>query len=353
MEDKVLRGAAYACSYVPVEIIVASGLSPLRLIPKGRCSEADGAIHPNTCCFVRSLLADLIEGNHPDAGIMVFANSCDAMRKLSDIVPDFARLSPAVCMDIPKKKDRASVKFFASELRRLAREIERKVPGTSVTKTGLNRAIRECNRVRLAVKEVFAMQAGTPFTIRGSDVMPLVLQREYLGSAGIAEGIKRSSRALSKSLGPVEGPGILLTGSQVVSPEIVEMIEGAGARLTGFDTCFGLRHYETLVREENREPFEAIAERYLMRPPCARMEGVREQAEYLKDLAARTGADGVVISAVKYCDQLFYQLPLLKEGVEDTGLPVLILENDYEWSGAGRVRIMIEAFVEMIRERGL
>lgn len=351
MEDRKSNTAAYACSYVPGEIIMAAGLSPMRLVPAGGCSDADSHIHPNTCCYVRSMLADLLKGKYRDVRTMVFANSCDAMRKLFDIWSDSAHHPPALFLDIPKRKDRASLEFFTCELQRLAHEIEEKVSGSAITRASLDRAIHECNKVRQRAEEIFTMQADPLSGIRGMDVLPLILEPDYKVVARHAERIGRDRGALRETPRRSEGPGILLTGSIVARPETIEMIEGAGARLTGFDTCFGLRHYGTLVREGSPEPFEAIAERYLMRPPCPRMEGVKDQVEHLKRLAARTGADGVIISAVKYCDQIFYQLPLLKEGIEDMGLPVLILENDYEWSGLEKARIRVEAFLEMIAQR--
>ena len=118
------REVSYTCSYVPVEIIMAAGLVPQRMIPEPRPSAADAYIHPNTCYHVKSLLAAGLEGDVSRTAGMVLTSSCDGMRRLHDLWEEYVKDSPAVFLDIPKKKDPDSVEFFASELRRFAQNLK-------------------------------------------------------------------------------------------------------------------------------------------------------------------------------------------------------------------------------------
>ena len=70
----------YTCSYVPEEIILASGFQPRRFLPEG-CS-TDASVHPNTCGYVKSMLEAALEGKASEAAGIIIANSCDAMRRL-------------------------------------------------------------------------------------------------------------------------------------------------------------------------------------------------------------------------------------------------------------------------------
>lgn len=339
---------AYACSLVPVEIIAAAGLSPVRLIPQGRCTDADGRIHPNTCCYVKSMLSDLDGGSCSDIGGMVFANSCDGMRKLFDIWTDLKSSPPAFFIDIPKKSDPDSIRYFSSVLRTLAAELEERYSGRAVTPERLNAAIRQSNRLRSEVSDLFSRQARPDSAVKGSNVFPLLLSKR---EAEIANHVKRivqdSSGQTDKYVGDGR-PRILITGTILSSPEVVDAIEERGAHVAAFDICFGPRHYGTPVKEDTPDPFAALAERYLLRPPCPRMMGIADQVDYLKSTATETKANGVIVSAVKYCDQFLYGLPLLQEGVREIGVPVLVLDNDYEWSDIERTRIRIETFLETI-----
>jgi len=75
LDENVSPEVFYACSYVPIEIIMAAGLQPKRIIPEPRPSEADAYMHPNTCYHVKSLLASALAGNASQSGGIVIANS--------------------------------------------------------------------------------------------------------------------------------------------------------------------------------------------------------------------------------------------------------------------------------------
>ncbi len=348
MRKTGMNEIGYACSYVPVEIIMAAGFSPLRLVPAGRCTEADSLMHPNTCCYLRSMLTALRSGAYSETQSIIFVNACDGMRKLFDIWVDAVDHPVAIFLDIPKKKDADSIRYFASELRRLATTLEENFNGLPVTVDKLNKAIQECNTIRSAARSVWKTLAGRDSAVRGSDVFPMLLEKSF---SSIKEHEVMLGQDLAGPTGELPPDGIrriIISGTILSKQEIIEMIEGRKAKIVAFDTCFGVKHYETQVLERTIDPFTAIAERYLTRPPCPRMEGITHQVEYLTSLVKDTRADGVIITPVKYCDQILYNLPLLQEGIKALGIPVLVLENDYEWSDPEKARTKVEAFLEMI-----
>ena len=55
---------------------------------------------------------------------------------------------------------------------------------------------------------------------------------------------------------------------------------------------------------------------------------------------------------MKFCDLHLYEAPLMRITCEDSGLPFLFLENDYEWTGLEQMKTRVEAFLGMIGERG-
>jgi benzoyl-CoA reductase/2-hydroxyglutaryl-CoA dehydratase subunit BcrC/BadD/HgdB len=152
------RTVSYTCSYVPEEIILAAGLDPRRVIPEARPSEADAYMHPNTCYYVKSLLASGLAEAGSGTDAIVFANSCDGMRRLNDVWKEYVEAVPAFFIDVPKKRDPASIDFLASELRRFADNLEEAFPGSRVTDESLGEAIGVCNNVRLLMDEVFRLQ---------------------------------------------------------------------------------------------------------------------------------------------------------------------------------------------------
>jgi benzoyl-CoA reductase/2-hydroxyglutaryl-CoA dehydratase subunit BcrC/BadD/HgdB len=339
--------ALITCSCVPEEIVTAAGLQPVRLLPSHPPADADAHIHPQTCGYLKSLLAAALDEKALDVSCVVIGNGCDGMRKLYDLWGAYARGVPALFLDVPRKNDAESVRFFASELRRFAGKLEATLSGTAVTEERLHGAIEKHNQVRLLMQRVFELQREEERRVDGSDVFDLCMEGTRCSPE---EFIPRLEGLLSRveERGPRQGERrILLTGNVISRPDPVTIIEDFGGRVVALDTCIGIRHYQTLVEEKAADPVLALATRYLRRPSCPRMEGLRERFDYLKTLADACQADGIVYSCVKFCDPLIYDIPLMSSWFRDAGVPFLYLENDYTWSGSGQLRTRVQAFTEL------
>ncbi|MGW8321222.1 MAG: 2-hydroxyacyl-CoA dehydratase subunit D [Thermodesulfobacteriota bacterium] len=346
------RTVSYACSYVPEEIILAAGLTPRRMIPEPRPSHADAYMHPNTCYYVKSLFASGLAGAEAGASAVVFANSCDGMRRLHDVWKEYVKGVPALFLDVPKKKDPASVEFFAHELRRFVRELEEVFPGSQVTDEGLRGAIETCNEVRRLMGEVFKLQGDPKEGVSGRSVLELCLEGARSHPIDFAGRLKRFISDSQR--GPIEGGArrIVVTANVIHRPDLIALIEDSGGRVVALDACVGVRHFDRPVESNSPDPVAALAERYLAKASCPRMEGIEERFQRLKRLASECSADGIIYSTVKFCDLHLYEAPLMRITCEDAGLPLLFLENDYEWTGLEQMKTRVEAFLGMIDERG-
>ena len=347
------RSLSCACSYVPEEIIVAAGMRPRRVIPQGRPLEADAYLHPNTCGYIKSLLASLIAGGTSEMAGLVVVNSCDGMRRLNDICRSHVSGFPLFFIEVPKKKDPDSIEFFASELRRFATNLEAQYTGVAITDDSLRAAIKACNDARRLVQEIFLLQREPGSSVRGSSVFNLCLEGATSDAASFGDDLRAfvaESRELKRGV-PGEGARVVLTGNSIHQPDLVKLIEDSGGAVVGLDTCLAGRHHDRLVDESSRDPVRALAERYLLRAPCARMEGLDERFQYLKGLVIDSGADAIIYCMTKFCDAHAYDVPIMHDGFREAGIPFLLVENDYEWTSLEQTRTRIEGFFEMLGER--
>jgi benzoyl-CoA reductase/2-hydroxyglutaryl-CoA dehydratase subunit BcrC/BadD/HgdB len=344
------RTVSFGCSYVPEEIIMGAGLRPRRMIPEARPSEADAYLHPNTCGYVKSLLASLVAADDTLGAGFVFTNSCDSMRRLNDIWNARAGEVPRFFIDVPKKRDPDSIDFFASELRRFAGSLEKQLPEARLTDESLRVAIRACNDSRRLVEQVLLRQRDPGSTVRGSSVFNLCLAGVTSGTAVFADNLSLFLEDAGPTVSP-RGPRIVLTGNAIHRPDLLTLIEDSGGTVVGLDTCTAGRHQDRLVVEDSDDPVRALAERYLLRAPCARMEGLEARLQYLRDLVIHSKADGIVYSMTKFCDAQAYDAPIMQDGFREAGIPFLLVEHNYEWGGLEQTRTRIEGFFEMLSER--
>ena len=344
----------YACSYVPVEIVDASGLTPVRLMPENEQGDADRFIHSLTCPYVRRLASAVMSDAACAAGGLILANSCDGMRRLTDIIRTYRPELPLVFLDIPRKSDPASIELFASRLRRFADETASILSGRPVDDDALWRSIGTYNDVRLGMRELFMqLRTATPI-VSGSEVFQL--SREAMTS-GVDDFLPSLNRFLAhisgrrRAMSASGVPRIMLYGNVMTSPDLVRIIEDAGAVVVSLDHCFGERYFDRPVGADADSPYTALARRYLTRSTCPRMEGLDARIEDIASLAEEANADGVIYYSMTHCDGFLHDMPHIANGLTSRDVPVLPLIHDGSWSAPGRVETRIEAFIETIENR--
>jgi benzoyl-CoA reductase/2-hydroxyglutaryl-CoA dehydratase subunit BcrC/BadD/HgdB len=339
------------CSYTPLEIFRAAGLRPYRIVPgPGRAmTRADTCIDRNYCPYVRTCLGEALEGKYRFLEGLVVVNSCDPMRRLYDVWRynvggDFVHL-----LDLPRIATDAAAAYFRENLGRLTDEIEKHF-GADITEAALAGAITECNRVRSLLKELYLLNRDKRMPLSAAQLYRVVRAADTLAPEHFDRLLERLvDEALGVTGGYREGPRLLITGSVLENPRIIDLVEECGARVVGDDLCTGTRRFWDVV-DHAGEPLTALARHYLGRTPCPRMKDARRRFDHVLAMIDEFGVDGVIFYTLKFCDPYLYDVPLLKAQLAERGIPGLQLEGDFTPGTLGRVRTRIEAFIEMLRQ---
>jgi benzoyl-CoA reductase/2-hydroxyglutaryl-CoA dehydratase subunit BcrC/BadD/HgdB len=337
------------CSYTPVEIALAAGYLPVRLSGAEALSRRqDPRIYHLLCPFVRAVFQRFAAGSEAPPRALAFVHCCDALLRLHDLWKAYlpGRLH---LLDLPKNSSPSAVAHFAQVLAAWAHDLSQEGP-RPVLADNLWEAIAGMNRFRAFFREVFEAQRREPGRLPYSRVHDWV--RRWLAdpTESMLRAVARERSVLMAgrpTLG--EGPRVLLTSTMLDQPGLIGLMEGAGLNLVVEDECMGARHFDGDVAED-RDPFQALAQRYLTKWPCPRMKGYGLRMARLDRVMAEAGVQGVIAVQLKCCDQSGLDLPLLKPHLEKKGIPLLILENDYVEGSLGPLRVRIEAFAEMLQE---
>jgi len=341
----------YFCSLAPTEIIMAAGFKPVWV--KGRAemtAAADAQLYPNMCPYIKSLFTDAVEDGGSAFDGLVFARSCDGMRRLYDAWKAYIPFKFAYMLEVPKNVDDPAVTYYASQLRDFAVHLG-KASGSEVTGPALKRAIRDANKTRGKIRDFYSRQKVSPLPVAGSELFSLGLEMLH-GDDGDAAG---STAALQKKAAgsSVSARGrakirVMICGNVMSRPDIFQMIEGSGAEVPVADLCTGLRSFERVVDEKGSDPFLSLANAYLGAPRCSRTAAPAETYARISDNVKQYGVNGVILTALKFCDQQLYDIPYLLRRLNEDGTPVLFVENDYVFTDRDRIKTRIEAFVEML-----
>jgi benzoyl-CoA reductase subunit C len=110
--------------------------------------------------------------------------------------------------------------------------------------------------------------------------------------------------------------------------------------------CCGRRLYP---RGKSADAFRHMAESVLGAPPDpTRGSPVQDRLDHLLRLIETSGAEGVVFYDVKFCEPELYDLPYLRKGLQDEGIPSVVIEMDLNDPLSHQALTRLEAFLEMI-----
>jgi len=356
LQQEGKRIIGYVCIHVPEEIIAAAGMVPFRLFggTGEKSHEADAYLYPTMCSFVRSCLQEAINSNYSFLDGLVACNNCDHVRRLFEAWKNFVPFpSFTHILSLPFTITPLSLDFYAGEIGRFKQALESHFD-IRISGEDLQRAIRLYNETRILLRQLYEMRTPDPPRLTGAEVLKIVrasmvtpkerfntLLREFMETIG-----SRPPRA--KDDGQVR---LMVSGPILDKPEFLEIIEDLGGTVVADDLCVGSRYFWDLV-EEDIEPLQALAKRYLTKIPCPRLfpsAGSRE--EILKEMIKTFDVKGVVYQRLNFCEPYSLHYPLAVESFNRLNLPHLALEREYSLSGVGQIRTRVQAFLETLRAK--
>ena len=140
-----------------------------------------------------------------------------------------------------------------------------------------------------------------------------------------------------------------LTGTVVIDPSLLRIIDEVGAAVTSDDLYTGARWYWDLV-DEDQPPLDAIVGRYWTKMPCPARSMPRVRLRQVQELMRLGRSEAVLLLTEKHCDPHIFEDPLLKEWLETQGIPCLQLDTELAVRNGGQVRTRLQTFVEMQRK---
>lgn len=343
----------WVCLYVPEEIIAAAGFHPLRIVGgvSRETPAGDSYLYSNNCTFARSVLEEGFNRNLDFLDGLVACNTCDHIRRMFDAWIQYLHTPFTKILGIPCKVSETTLEYFTQELRLFRRQLEEAFGG-AITDEALREAIRVYNRSRSLLMRLNDLRKQDPPPVLGSEVAEVI-------RAGWVLPRQRYNELLEEFLSQVERrdrseladrPRMLLFGSELDDPGYYRVIEDEGAIVVADLLCGGSRYFWQEVKEEG-DPIEAIAYRYLTRPPCNRMHPAEDRVRLLQERAQEFNVDGVIHQSIKFCDNYAGQYTIMKRGLDEIGIPVLNLEREYIMVGSGQMKTRVGAFLESLEGR--
>lgn len=151
-------------------------------------------------------------------------------------------------------------------------------------------------------------------------------------------------------------PRLLIWGSLIDNTAFTRLIESSGLDIVVEDTAIGTRPFWHDI-DQTDDPLDGVADHYLREVLCPRTfresgatyeEDSDMRFNYLKEFAQHWKVDAVFANIIRNCDVHGYEVPIIKDYLEELGLPVLVIEQDYSTAFLEALRTRFQAFAETV-----
>lgn len=343
--------------FLPEELVLACGAIPLGLIRGGEHSMVE--ISSNYICrwidtFCRAQIGYGVSGHDPYYNIidlLVVPMTDNHIRAIMDVL-DYNTSIEVFPFGVPHTKDDLATAYYRHGIVKLKNKLE-EFTGNEITGSGLLEAINLCNRERELLREISLMRKTRSVPISSQDFVALNHGSFIADKRVMVEILESLAKELKEQDAlPESGPRILLTGSTLAMGDgkVLDFTDRKGGVVVVEEFAEGIRPYWDSVRPDG-DLMDALVDAYFIRriPPGWFRPG-KERLDFLIRLAREYDVAGVIWYHLMYREsykiESYFFPDILKR---ETGLPMLLLESDYDISEAGQMETKIETFIESIR----
>jgi benzoyl-CoA reductase/2-hydroxyglutaryl-CoA dehydratase subunit BcrC/BadD/HgdB len=340
----------YFCTYTPIEIIHAAGFIPVRITGGyGNIEKAYQHVPDFICPYMKRALEKALDGQYDFLSGLVQGYTCDAACGMVNVWQDTVPgLELFHSIPIPYNNTPESRNYFTSVLNELIQKLNDIDGHFSVS--ALEKSLNLYQRIRSLQYTLYQhrYEGKSDFSAAGlmtiMDAGCLMPPEEYLAMLEKLSAQLSDKRSNPASDNPVP---VLVSGSLIERPEVMDMIESCGGKIVADDLCNGLRQIlPTNGKGEN--PMDRLVHRTMNRFPCPSRSRAGERSLRLQDLLSQSKAKGVIFLVQKFCTPHLSDIPMLSESLKEAGYPSIVIEMDETWQMEGQVKTRLEGFFEMI-----
>ena len=291
------------CRYTPVEIFTGGfGCGCEKTDPSYVSFDcADSCAHPNLCGYGKGVIEEVNRKQYP---ALLLTDCCDVMRRVFDVLQQEAQIEFIHLLFLPHLRGENDCRLFAAGLQEMIREWGLYF-GRAFDARGLLKAWAE--NAGLKRQELEKLQAGAHLTLKGAHAGKMIRQM------------------IEERITPCVDDQTC-TGMRILSipPGWQETLDHDGE----IDEDALLLDYAKALLGQERS--------------CMRMQ--KRQEAPVGELSR-----GVVFHTVKFCDYYSFEYRDLQRSVR---VPLLKIESDLTPQGSGQLLTRVEAFGELLAQKG-
>jgi bcr-type benzoyl-CoA reductase subunit C len=336
-------------AYFPMELIYAAGGYPVQLWGNKLPLEKSDAFLQSYCCTVaRSVLELELSGGAKMVKAYAFTSLCDTLINLREI---YRRLftKPTLELSIPITQTQAARHAYLKTVLESVTTGLEKITGQPLTQAALAEAATLYGTTRSLQRKLYGIRRHKPGLIKNHDFYT-VLKAGFFLPASIYNPMLETLLDDLASLSPPQGgrPKIFISGMVFDPLECYKIFDELKVDIVDDDLASGWRTVsKESLKVENL--VEGITQ-YLFQPaPCCCIYNPdNDRHPYLLNKVKQSGADGIFLWYIKFCEPDAFDRPQLMNRFKEAGIPAAFIDMELSMSNFEAVRTRINAFCEIL-----
>ena len=335
---------------VPEEIVHAFGFLPVALIGTQKpLKKAPAKLPDNACSLARSNLELVMsyEGDLFDG--FVLPQVCDTTQHLSDIWRINFPEKYVESFLAPRQADRPSARYWVKE------EIERLIAslsnwtGRTIQDKDLLESIKIYNESKTLLTQIYDIKRKNPAAITNKEFFALIKLSMQVDKEELNKSIKKIKDNLDTKAKAEGYTDVIMVGITCDPPEIFDLFDEIKINIAGDSLITGTRYLQGIV-PENGGPVDALTARHFRRGFYSPIhDDVFKNFEEVKALYKATNAKAIVYVHIEFCESEEYDLPDLKNMIRKEGIPMHVVDTEYQTTSLSHVRTRLQAFFESLK----
>lgn len=336
--------------YTPEEVVHAAGCLPIGLWGgQTKLTKTNKYFPAFACSIMQSVMEFALNGVYNELAAAIIPAPCDTLKSVGQDWLTAAPKVKAIHIVHPQMSAiPAGIQYTKSEIIHIKNEIE-KITGKKITDESVHASIDIYNKFRKTMREFAQVAAEYPHIITPG-IRHMIMKGSYFTEKGRYTSIVKEIIAELRKQNKVNWAGkkVILTGIMAEPSSLLDLFNDYKISVAGDDLAHESRQFRTDAPDA-KCPYERLARMWASMDNCSLIyDPAKKRGQMLIDMVKKTGADGIVMCMMKFCDPEEFDYPIIKKEVEAAKIPLLYLEIDQQMQSVEQVRTRIQGFSESL-----
>lgn len=342
--------------YVPEEIVYAADM-----VPFGIWGQTGGTINlakeyfAAFYCTIAQLNLEMgLKGTLDGLSGVIVPSLCDTLRPLTQNFRVACPQIPFMFLAHPQnRRAQYGIDFTIAQYTAIKNQLE-EIGGKPISAESLKNAMRVYNESR-AVRRQFVKLAGEHPELVTATQRNAVLKSAYFILKPEHTVMLNELNELLEQAPAVEWKGTRIVTSGIVldSPSLLKILEDNNMAVAADDVAHESRAIRADVPETEEDPMKALALQFAAQDYDTILYDpeINKRPGYMVEKVKESGAQGVVIMMMQFCDPEEIEFPSLANGLDEAGIPYVKIGMDQQMTDFGQAKTSLQAFADILAMR--